>query len=64
MGFHTKYFDEISDKTNFVHSSSIYKMLKDHGLESEITPKEVQILTRRVNYKLNSTKEDPELLDF
>jgi hypothetical protein len=39
-------------------------MLKDHGLESYITPKEVQILARRVNYHLNSTKDDPELLDF
>lgn len=32
QGFHTKFFDEISDRANFVHSSGVYKMLKEHGL--------------------------------
>lgn len=58
QGFHTKLFDEISDRANFVHSSGVYKMLKEHGLESFITPKEVQFLARKVNYKMNSVKDD------
>jgi len=27
-----KYFDDYSDRNNFIHSSLILKMIKDHGL--------------------------------
>ena len=64
IGFHTKNFDEILDRANHLHTSAIFKMLKDHGMETYITPREIKIMARKVNYKKGSTKDDPELLDF
>jgi hypothetical protein len=63
-GFHTRSFDEYQDRTNMMHSSAVYKLLKDHGMESYITPREIKILARRINYKAKNTRDDPELLDF
>ena len=63
-GSHTKYFHEMQSKKGFVHSSSVYKLIRDHGLESYITPRQVKTLARRVNYKYKSTTQDPQLLDF
>ena len=57
-------FDEYLDKKSFVHSSNIVKMLKDHGLESYITPKEIKALIRKINYRLKKVRDDPEVVDF
>jgi len=47
-----------------MHSSAVYKLLKDHGMESFITPREIKTLARKISYKSKNVKDDPELLDF
>ena len=49
----------MESKKGYVHSSSVFKLLRDHGMESYITPREVKTLARRTNYKLKTISEDP-----
>lgn len=64
QGFALKSFDEHCERNSSIHPSSIFRLLVDHGLDGFINAKEIQALARKVNYKLQKIKDDPELMDF
>lgn len=63
-GMTTKFFDEISERHTLLHTSNIFKMVNEHGLSNYITMREIQVLARKVNYKLAKDRDDPEMMDF
>jgi hypothetical protein len=59
-----KTFDEHLEHNSRILPSAVMRLLSDHGLDNLVTAKEVQIIARRVNYRLGKIKDDPENMDF